>query len=387
MDCHARLGAMRATARWTFYGTPPATRRFQYRYPNHFRITSVSPDLIGAESCCDGRSQIDTMSVSHNAYNYTIAPEFLYEPNLGYLASPMLCGSPLFALFAGRKRLQVAADTRQERVRFGRTVTIRGQQCRTVRYLSPGAYGHVSAAIRISDGMVMRFKYDNAGLLQASGDDIRSTLTEAEAAADETRAALNEMLTPANMLTTEEYVRIRANGHIPLRTFRIRPKIVRQEVDLSGSPLPIGQPAPDITLPTTSGEIWSLEAQRGSIVLVKFFATWCAPCRESMPGTQRLWEEYAAKGLRVLAITDESEDAAREYMSEAGYTIPVGLDMANDVHRRYGIATIPAVAIIDAEGRLAAFFHGRNDADEVRAALDCAGLPHSADARARNLLT
>ncbi|RIK57579.1 TlpA family protein disulfide reductase, partial [candidate division KSB1 bacterium] len=63
----------------------------------------------------------------------------------------------------------------------------------------------------------------------------------------------------------------------------------------------IGQKAGDFVLPATSGETISLASQRGRVVLINFWATWCGPCQEELPELARLQSKYRERGLSILA--------------------------------------------------------------------------------------
>jgi protein SCO1 len=99
-----------------------------------------------------------------------------------------------------------------------------------------------------------------------------------------------------------------------------------------------GSPAPPITLPLLDGGDADLARQRGNVVLLNFWATWCVPCRTEMPALQRL-----ADGLRgerfVLFTVDLQEDAAaiEPFRRELGLGLPVLLDRDGEVTRSYGV--------------------------------------------------
>lgn len=68
------------------------------------------------------------------------------------------------------------------------------------------------------------------------------------------------------------------------------------------------KPLPDLTLPTVAGQQWSLHEQRGRVVLLNFWATWCAPCRTEVPYLVRLSNKYKENGLEVVGISIDSEN-------------------------------------------------------------------------------
>src|SRR3954464_4090760 len=90
-----------------------------------------------------------------------------------------------------------------------------------------------------------------------------------------------------------------------------------------------GKSAPEISLPLLGGGKSSI--QQGKVTLVDFWATWCAPCRASMPRVQRLWTEYKPQGVELYSVDtdDESPDRepnVREFLLQHGLTFPVVLD-------------------------------------------------------------
>lgn len=111
--------------------------------------------------------------------------------------------------------------------------------------------------------------------------------------------------------------------------------------------------APDFTLQDLSGNTVSLSDFKGKVVLIDFFATWCPPCRASVPAIERLHTNYIDKGLVVLAISlDEGKwDYVKSFQSEYGitYTILKGTD---DVAMQYMVRTIPTLVIADKKGNV-----------------------------------
>jgi len=114
-----------------------------------------------------------------------------------------------------------------------------------------------------------------------------------------------------------------------------------------------GSPAPDIKLRLLDGGNGDLAQQRGNVVLVNFWATWCIPCRTEMPELQRLAD--GLQGERFMLFTvDLQEDAAtiNPFRQELGLRLPVLLDQDGDVTQRYGVRALPATFLIDQNGVL-----------------------------------
>ncbi|HEX4953937.1 MAG TPA: redoxin domain-containing protein [Thermoanaerobaculia bacterium] len=79
----------------------------------------------------------------------------------------------------------------------------------------------------------------------------------------------------------------------------------------------IGEPAPALAFTRLpDGGTATLEGQRGKVVLLNFWATWCPPCREEMPDLDRLQQAYGGQGLVVLQISDEDGETIRRYLEQ-----------------------------------------------------------------------
>ena len=114
----------------------------------------------------------------------------------------------------------------------------------------------------------------------------------------------------------------------------------------------IDAPAPDFELELLYGEKVGLEDYRGKVVLLNFWATWCAPCRVEMPAIQSRFEQYSP-GLVVLAINfDEPAADVAAYAQELGLTFPILLDPGGRVQRLYKIRGYPSTYFIDGNGVL-----------------------------------
>ena len=112
-------------------------------------------------------------------------------------------------------------------------------------------------------------------------------------------------------------------------------------------------PAPDFTLHSVGGSNLRLKEQRGQVVLLNFWATWCGPCREEMPHLNRLYEKYRASGFVLLGVNvDEDARNAAGTSSKLGLQFPVLLDTDKKVSRLYQLSTMPSTVLIDRDGRV-----------------------------------
>ncbi|MDQ2927522.1 MAG: TlpA family protein disulfide reductase [Pseudomonadota bacterium] len=111
--------------------------------------------------------------------------------------------------------------------------------------------------------------------------------------------------------------------------------------------------APDFTLRTMNGPNMRLQEQRGRVVMVNFWATWCGPCRQEMPQLNRLYEKYHAAGFVLLGVNvDDDQQKAAEVAGKLGVTFPVLLDSDKLVSKLYDLSTMPSTVIIDRDGNV-----------------------------------
>lgn len=114
--------------------------------------------------------------------------------------------------------------------------------------------------------------------------------------------------------------------------------------------LEVGQPAPAFKLPDLNGNQVSLEQFKGKVVLLDFWATWCGPCRMSMPQLERLQAQFPSD-LALLAINlQEPRDEVNSYVKQQNLHSRVLLDEEGEVGRVYRSSAIPMQVLIDKAG-------------------------------------
>jgi thiol-disulfide isomerase/thioredoxin len=112
---------------------------------------------------------------------------------------------------------------------------------------------------------------------------------------------------------------------------------------------PISTRPPPFVLTDAKGNARALDAQRGHVVIVHFFATWCEPCREELPALNRL-AERSNGAVRVLAISvAEPDDRVERFLRAMPVQFPVLLDRDRAVAKSWNVATLPSSFILDAD--------------------------------------
>jgi peroxiredoxin len=116
--------------------------------------------------------------------------------------------------------------------------------------------------------------------------------------------------------------------------------------------LAVGETPPDFETPG----LGKLSALRGKVVLVDFWATWCIPCRYESPNVRKVYDQYKSAGFEVISVSiDKPEDAAKipAVMKEDGMTWPQVHDLTRKIQQAYYVTAVPAMFLIDQEGRIA----------------------------------
>jgi thiol-disulfide isomerase/thioredoxin len=136
-----------------------------------------------------------------------------------------------------------------------------------------------------------------------------------------------------------------------------------------------GKAAPTFTLATIQGKDMSLEKEKGNVVVLDFWATWCPPCRESLPHLQKFHEDkdLAAKGLKVFAVNlKEDKDTAKSYVDQNKLTFPVPLDKVGGVAKKYMVSGIPTTVVVGRDGKVAKAFvgFGQGSEEKMREAIE-----------------
>jgi peroxiredoxin len=147
---------------------------------------------------------------------------------------------------------------------------------------------------------------------------------------------------------------------------RIVPIALLLATAAAGAAVQPQQPAPDFTLRLAEGGNLRLAEQRGQVVLINFWASWCGPCRVEMPHLNRLHDKYKAGGFTVLGVNiDDDPRHGAATATRWGLKFPVLLDAEKTVTRRYDLGAMPSTVLVDRDGRIRFLHRGWRDGLEA----------------------
>ncbi len=140
----------------------------------------------------------------------------------------------------------------------------------------------------------------------------------------------------------------------------------------------IGTPRPEFAVADINGVIRNIKDWDGKVILLNFWATWCPPCLKEIPAFIALQNEYGERGLQIVGVAMDNEEAVRRFNDKLPMNYPViAGDMETiELARRYGntIGALPYTVIIDREGIIRATFAGELSKARALQAVMNAGL-------------
>ena len=124
--------------------------------------------------------------------------------------------------------------------------------------------------------------------------------------------------------------------------------------------------APDFTLRSIGGANLRLQEQRGQVVLVNFWATWCGPCRQEMPLLEDIYKKYKPMGFTMLGVNVEPDSAGAEawLSKQKPVSFPIAFDTESKVSKMYKVAGMPSTVFVDRKGNIRVMHKGYKPGDE-----------------------
>jgi peroxiredoxin len=123
-----------------------------------------------------------------------------------------------------------------------------------------------------------------------------------------------------------------------------------------------GQPAPNFKVISTAGQTISQENYRGHVLILDFFATWCQPCRQSIPHLVEMNRKYGRQGLQILGLSadEDGELDVKSFTDEFRINYPLAVAGASTTVA-FGVRSVPIMYLIDKKGMVVEVYRGFTD--------------------------
>ena len=129
----------------------------------------------------------------------------------------------------------------------------------------------------------------------------------------------------------------------------------------------VGAAAPDFTLKSNQGDNVRLAEQRGQVVMLNFWASWCAPCRKEMPLLDELHQRYESAGFVLYGVNVEPDATAGDKLiKDLGVGFPILYDPESRASKAYDIDAMPTTVVIDRDGLVRYVNRGYRSGDEEK---------------------
>ena len=155
----------------------------------------------------------------------------------------------------------------------------------------------------------------------------------------------------------------RMNEEMTDSIFQFRPPATariaeRLDLDAMDSGLTIGSPTLNMQLSALDGRRYTFEELRGNVVVLDFWATWCAPCVKEMGSLDKLYRLHKDKGLTVFGVNRENVQLQMDFLKKKKFSYPMLLDENGALTERFDAVNLPTTVLINREGRIADWEQG-----------------------------
>jgi peroxiredoxin len=143
-----------------------------------------------------------------------------------------------------------------------------------------------------------------------------------------------------------------------LAAFAVFSAMVKTDLRKNVSPLPqirIGEPLKDLTFLNTAGEEVTLQqlSTGKRVVVLNFWASWCAPCRVEMPSFSKVYSDREKDGVLILGINEDEDRSNMEtYLNERPVHFPILIDRESAAMKQLGVRALPTTIIVDGDGKV-----------------------------------
>ncbi len=153
----------------------------------------------------------------------------------------------------------------------------------------------------------------------------------------------------------------------PRTRFRIALTLLLGLPVLAGGPTP----APPLAARTLDGRAFSLTALKGKVVLLDFWASWCGPCRKSLPAIDGLQSRFGEGRFQAVGVAlDTDQGPVYDFLDQTPVHFPIVPDPTGHSAEAFGVVAMPTSFLIDAEGRIVARFEGGEHLDAEAKAIE-----------------
>jgi thiol-disulfide isomerase/thioredoxin len=357
MDHYQGLGSYEAAWTWQFAEGPSVTvqqRSLQYSKPNIYKysMTMNMPKgdrrMFEVSSVSDGTQTLDSSNQKGVDAMLFPAASLADTPTLQGVLGHMKTGlSPVLLLFGGSSYYSSLVDDSTGKPSYAKEENVSGETARHVLFFSR-SFGHVDLLIGEKTYDLYRAAYDLAPMVQG-----------------------NPKL--KGLLVTESYSKIQDNPSFAVDNFKVSPPqahvLDRRNPNAPAPPVAEGDPAPDFAVhDVKSGKSLNLSSLRGKPVMIDFWATWCGPCKASLPHTEQIYKQYGDK-LHVMTVSDEDVSKIEKFNAANGYDYPAYQDAQHDAMSKYNVKGIPCVIIVDSKGNMSSYIVGAVPEDVLMQAL------------------
>jgi peroxiredoxin len=303
--------------------------------------------FMGGTVVCDGKTVYRCVPMI-GRYTEEAAPETLSELEMEKDIGMLGTGFPLMQALISAD----PAETMLAAVTKGESLGVReldGTKCRVVRFLQDKGFSW-EAWIEEGERPVLRqLVPDLTGMAQGGG-------------------AFGPL--PAGLKDVRYEMRLRLDRWEPNAAltdadfkFDPPPGAVKVASLLEDSMPPIGtalvdKPAPDFTLPLRGGGEFALAKQRGRVVALEFWATWCGVCSHAVPELGEIAAEYVERGLIFMPICVDQKPRDVESYFKKTRPFPTALDARREVGEQYGQVALPLLVLVDRTGVVRAVHAG-----------------------------